>query len=333
MRHARTILILLFLLLAACAGRPPVWIGGESEKYPAAVYLTGVGSDADRGRAEDRARAEIAKIFRVEILARDSSGESHWLARAGSVAEEEYRQQVQAELTATTDKVLAGVRIAEVWQEKKTEKYYALAVLDRLRAAQALRYEIDEIDREAASLVRQAEVQTSPLRRLGRYLAALRALDGRRGLAADLRIVDPSGLVPEPPFAPAEIAARVDRSAADIRIGVEFAQDRDGIVRGSLVRALAGLGLQLAPPLEQDLLVRGDVSIERYVAAPWHWAVASAQVEFVAADGSVLEALRTSAREGSQIESRAETVARERLGEKLAVLLVERLGTLPGSEE
>jgi hypothetical protein len=226
------------------------------------------------------------------------------------------------------------VRIAETWQDRKTGEYYALAVLDRLRAARALREELDEIDQTVTRQVRLAESEPLVLRRLGRYLQALVSLERRGGIAADLRVVDPAGWVAEPPYRLAEINDRADREAAAIRIGVELTDDRQGIVEGSLIRALAGLGMQLAPVAERDLLVRGSVDVESFAASePWQWAVASAQVEFVTADGTVLDAMRTSVKEGSQIAARADTLAREHLGERLAVLVLERLGSLGAAKK
>lgn len=331
----RMLVGLLLVLLVACVGtRPPEWAMGPSGGYPSEVYLTGVGVAAERARAEDRARAEIAKILQVQIQSRDASTESQWLSRIGDMASGEYRQSVQAELITTTNKVLEGVRIAETWQDRKTDEYYALAVLDRLRAGRALREELDDIDQTVTGHVRLAETEPSVLRRLGRYLQALAALERRGGIAADLRIVDPSGWVAEPPYRLAEINERADREAAAIRIGVELTDDRQGIVEGALTRALVGLGMQLAPAAERDLLVRGSVDVESFAASePWMWAIASAQVEFVTADGTVLDALRTSVKEGSQIAPRADTLAREHLGERLAVLVLERLGSLGAAKK
>ena len=48
----------------------PDWVDGQSVQYPSSQYLTGVGYDADRKTAEDKARAEIAKIFVAKLDAR-----------------------------------------------------------------------------------------------------------------------------------------------------------------------------------------------------------------------------------------------------------------------
>ena len=44
-------------------GKKPDWVNGESVRYPSSLYLTGVGYDSERRSAEDKARAEIARIF------------------------------------------------------------------------------------------------------------------------------------------------------------------------------------------------------------------------------------------------------------------------------
>jgi len=51
----------------------PDWVDGDSIQYPSSQYLTGVGYGPDRKSAEDKARAEIAKIFFNKIDPRTSS--------------------------------------------------------------------------------------------------------------------------------------------------------------------------------------------------------------------------------------------------------------------
>ena len=319
--------LLTLVLLASCAPKPPEWTLGKSALYPEQAYLVGVGMASTRAEAENRARSELAKIFTVHIASREVSTESEWLNRAGNVAGAGYRQAIQADLVATSDKVLSGVHIAEVWQNEKAGTWHALAVLDRLKASQALRAEMNEADQSAMTQVRQAEQASTRFRALGHYLQALKALELRSALAADLRIADPSGWVAEPPYSPAVIAAKADEVAGTIQVGIDLQDDRDGIVRGAVIQSLTGLGIQLAPSIAGDVRLLGHVSVDAYKASdPWHWVAAAAQVEFVEPDGRILDAVRVNVREGSQIASRADTLAREKLGEKLAQILIERLG-------
>ncbi len=328
---ALTLVALVLSALAGCgAPRPPAWTLDPGSGYPAGAFLTGVGVAASRGAAEDQARSEIAKIFQVSIHSQVTSSESQVQSRVGALAAAEYSQQARAELTATTDKALSGVRIAELWPDPRSGEFYALAVLDRLAAARPLRGELNDLDLTIADQARQAEEAASPTRRLGYYLAALRAMDRRRTVAGDLQVLEPSGQVAEPPRAAAELAAGADRAAGEIRLDIELEGDRDGIVKGSLVRALTAVGMRLAPAGESNLTVRGEVTASPYTTGePWQWTLASAQIDLLDGRGrELLDTLRATIREGARQADRSDTLAREKLGEKLAVLLVGRIGTL-----
>ncbi len=323
----RLVVLSLILFLAACAGpRQPDWTVGASRDYPADAWLTGVGIDRDRGRAEDRARAEIAKTFQVQIRSVDHSSESHRLSRVGRLVDTAYNQEVSAQLTAATDKMLAGVRIAQVWIDERTGEVYALAVLDRQATARGLRGELREIDERLLDRMARTERLSSEARRLGEYLQMLTLHEQRRLLAADLRVVDPAGRIAEPPYTAAEIARRADQAAAAIRIRLQLDEDAGEVVRGSLVRALASIGIYQSASGEENLLLRGIVTVENYFRGGLNWSTASVQVELVDGTGTVFDSVRTSVREGSQVEGRAEGLARQQLGDRLAPLIVERLG-------
>ena len=79
--------------------------------------------------------------------------------------------------------------------------------------------------------------------------------------------------------------------------------------------------------LYEVITLQGRIELEQYKTTtdPWQWSVASAQVEFLEPDDKILDSLRVSVREGSRIPSRSETLAMEKLGEKLAQSLLERL--------
>lgn len=322
--------LLLLIVLAGCSGpQPPAWTLNPGDSYPPAAYLTGVGFDRGRIGAENQARAEIAKIFQVTIHALVSSSEAQSQSRVGALAVSGYSQDARSELTATTDKALSGVRIAEVWAHPETGEHYALAVLDRLAAARPLRGELNDIDLAVTEQVRLAEEATSPTRQLGHYLTALKALERRRVLAADLHILEPSGWVADPPHTAGTLAARADRAASQIRIGIELSGDHGDIVKGSLVRALAEVGMKLAPEFDRNLTIRGAVDTERYATDDsWQWSVASAQIDLLEGEGTLLDTLRSTVREGSRQPDRSDTVARENLGRKLAALLIATLGAL-----
>lgn len=315
------------IFLCGCIATPPTWIVGKADAYPVQAYLTGVGSGRERGLAEDRARSEIAKIFQVDVRSRESAEESHWLVRGRAGESTEYRQAVSSDLSATSGRVLQGVKIAEVWKNPDTGEFFALALLERMSVAASLRSAIADLDSRIVTQVRMAEEESAGLRQLGYYLRALRLLQERLPLAGDLRVVAPDGRVPPPPVALGEVTARADRIAAGIHVGVKLEGDREGIVAGGLNSALTVTGMKFDPAEVVDLLLVGAVHSELTPATgAVTWSLVTARVDLKDAAGRQLDHLDVSVREGSQSQERADRLARELLGKRLAERLIDRIG-------
>ena len=57
------------ILISACSSTPerPSWVGGADASYPTHVYLTASGQAQTSSVADNRALANLAKIFEVSI--------------------------------------------------------------------------------------------------------------------------------------------------------------------------------------------------------------------------------------------------------------------------
>ena len=314
------------LSVAAVSG--PDWVDGNSTLYPDEQYLIGIGNAPTRSDAEDRARSAIAKTFAVQVQSRQSSSEAFWMARVGEAENKEYRQDLQSELVTRTDRILTGVRIAEVW-ESEEDGLFALAVLDRMQAMRPLKQQLTEIDLAVEAEVGKAEASEHAIEQLGHLLKTLQLLTERGTIAADLAILMPTGYVTAAPQSSAQIAERADAIAATIRVGLEMFGDEQGIVEGAMISALNKIGIKLVSGVEVDLTIVVEVSIDEYqVNDPWHWAMAAVQTTFMLSDGRALDAMRTTIREGSQVESRARVLALEKVGKVLATAVIDRIVNL-----
>lgn len=318
--------IVLLLLVVGCAGKQmPEWLSGRSLLYPESAFLIGVGSGEDRGAAENRARLEIAKTFQVDIRARESSSETQTQQGGAS----DYRQEASSRMDATSGRLLEGVRIAEVWHDAQQYSWHALAVLERARAAAALREGLDGLDRQVLVQLDLAQQAVSPLRSLAPSRRALHLLRQRDALAADLRVVDPLAMVAEGPLPSGELAARVDRLLASLKVALVLDNDRGDMVRSGAVRALAAEGLQLAPDLEATLQLRGRVEVATSGDRDGNaWCTATARIEMYE-DRKLFDTLLVTVREGSYEVERAEILARELLGRRLGEKLLEVAGARP----
>lgn len=146
--------LLVALLLAACAGPTrlesdlgirgaPDWVnkGTAYVNDRDGRLFHGVGSAApmgdpslQRATADDRARAELARIFStyVDALSRDYQA----ARRAGDAAANE--QAVSRRIRSLTQVNLAGARIIARWRDSRSGTIHAIAELDMRRLKETL---------------------------------------------------------------------------------------------------------------------------------------------------------------------------------------------------
>lgn len=132
--------------LAACAGRTqlesdlairgaPDWVnkGTAYVNDRGGRLFHGVGaagpmgdSSLQRATADDRARAEVARIFSsyVDVVSRDYQAASRSGERAAS------EQAVSRQIKNLTQVNLAGAKIVARWFDKRSQTVYAIAELD-----------------------------------------------------------------------------------------------------------------------------------------------------------------------------------------------------------
>ena len=143
--------VVLSLSLISCAKQRPQWIDGSSTKYPAPRYFIGVGAvPMDKGGknqqltwAGDRARAEIAKTLRSKVESTTTA-----YRRVATTSRRPETTSAQTDIVmASTNEVLEGVEIKSYYRDKSSRMLYALAVLDRTKAARKLKNEVDNIKR------------------------------------------------------------------------------------------------------------------------------------------------------------------------------------------
>jgi len=179
----------LFALLIA-VGKPD-WIERESAQWPREMYVLGVGSGDERAMAEDRARAEIARVFTTHVSSALAANAAESSVRTDRTATRTEQISVSEETRSTTDKVLEGVEIVQVWQDPVSRQVYALAALDRQHAAARLDARLGAVERSASPL----RARLGAPDRAAALAAALRLLRlerDRRALEGELGIVAPT---------------------------------------------------------------------------------------------------------------------------------------------
>ncbi len=296
-------------------GVRPDWAEGESVQYPSSRYLTGVGYDADRKVSEDKARAEIAKIFVSEINSRTRSYQDYLQTSSRGKSDLEETFSIQEITDVSTKKVLSGVRIAQIYQDSGPgQLYYALAVLDREQSAAILSDRILKLDREMEMLFDRARGEKDLLTKIKYLKQSIGKHAMREAYDTELRIVNQTGRGISPSLQFAEIKNQLDAILLrEFKIGVSVSGSRANEVQDALVQGLTQEGFSISEDLSAaNVLIRGAVEIRPLERGTGEWKYVRWRAHFDMVDkkgGSVFGSITKTGREGhlnlQQAENRA----------------------------
>lgn len=168
------------ILLSACSSTPeaPAWLDGADVNYPTNVYLTASGQAQSSSVADNRALANLAKIFEVSIadesidFSEASISQSN--ASGSTVRQVENKQTLSRFVNTQAQQVLQGTSIVERWQDPVTGQQSSLAVMKKAPAAALFMQSIRAADEQTNAAVKYAEQQAP------NPLIALSALESAR---------------------------------------------------------------------------------------------------------------------------------------------------------
>ena len=309
-------------------GKRPDWIDKESELYPSSRYLTGVGYSSDRQSAEDNARSEIAKIFYSDIHSRTSTFQEYLKTTSKSKEKVTERFDIEEITRVSTQKVLSGVRIAQVFQQTKPDNaFYALAVLDRNQSAMILKHKIDELDIEIRRLINNAEKEVDRLSKIKILKQAIQQYILREAYDAEFRIVNKAGKGVPVNTSFNEIKNRFTTILLrDFLIFLSVKGDRAAEIHEALIEGLNRQGFSISEDFNRaSVVARGNVEIRPIEFGAKEWKYVRWKVYFNLIDqkgGAIFGSVSKTGREGhislSQAEDRAVRKAKKILTEDIA---------------
>jgi hypothetical protein len=273
----RTLLLVMPALALWCGGcahqqAEPDWVAGESSAYPASRYLLGRGEGTRQQQAADRARAELAKIFRVAITDETIDSQTVTTTDTGTRRTREQQSEATRTVTTSTDELLEGIEIARVWHDPHTQRHFALAVLPRAQAAQNLRRRIQQLDLQTEQDLKQARADTDRLQQIGAMNRAVRTQRRRQSLQQYLTIVEPSANIMAPVWDQAELHSEFTRALRSIHIEALASNDPTGKLQGMLAGAIAAAGFTLATGQQSDYVARAGLQLDTLVEHEgWYW--------------------------------------------------------------
>lgn len=235
--------ILLLTVLAAATARAetaPAWVSGNSPDYPKAAFLSGVGEGSTQEKAADKARAEIAKIFSLEIKAETSASASE----VSSGGKSTFSQEVSEDVKTYTARIVDGVEIPRTWKSD-SGTHYALAVLDRGHSMKVIGDKIADGDNEFADLAERLAKTEGKFSRIRIALKLVGLGKSRRRYNADYRFLNPEGRGIDAPANAPEVLSAARRSVSSVTVQVEVEGVNSERVRTRFIDALTVYGLRV----------------------------------------------------------------------------------------
>lgn len=325
MRSATAPVLVLLHLALGCAGSPvrPEWVGGTPQAYPAARYLLGRGQGDTPALARDRARADLAKNFRVRVSEESEDRVTYAGQAQGEASSARLEAQASRWIAARTDQVLEGSRIAEAWQDPESRAHHALAVLDRLQAGAALRQQAARLDGVTREALGEARANDDLLVKIGAAGRAVAAQRERAEVQRLLVVVEPVGTGTPPPYELARLEADEAELRRRLRVAPRALEDPLGGLERAAGAALAAAGFlsEAGEAAGYELDARLAVT-EHPGAEGWHWVRGTLEVTLRERGGGV----RGSHRWDVKASGQQPELARRRAADQAANLLETELG-------
>ena len=270
----KSILILAAALAAsACAapkapqgramvkGPKPDWVDGSSMEFPREQYLIGVASADDLDSAKDRARGEISKIFSAQVTVNTQTAAAESTAQStGRPDANSFSQSVANSVATVSKTLLEGVEITETWRDETTKVYYALAVLEKAKAAAACADKLAGFDGQLKEWNAQLAQAADRLPRAKAAMKMLSLLRARQRVAGHLRVL--GGAAAPAPVDDAAAHAAASKSLAEINVSVAVTGAQTPEVATGIIQGLSEFGFQAAAPAAAtaDIVVTADVN-------------------------------------------------------------------------
>lgn len=316
MKTSITAILLLGLALTACSSGQPDWVDKPAGQYPQQRYLSAVGEADNRAAADDRALANLAKIFEVAVSDRSLDFSEARISADSSGSEASNIQAASRYLTTEARQILEGALLVESWQGE-AGKTYSLAVLEKAPAARRLREAVRGADRQIADRVNYASKSApNPVVALAALEQARKIETERSNLNRNLAVVSGSGI--KAPYDQASLEDLLRNALTSLHFDAEADSPE---LQQNLESAIATLGIALDRKSPYRLVASLDTEPVQQLQG-WYWLRGSTQLSLEYQGETLAKKrwpLKVSALDKGMVEQRA----KDKLSEQMVAYLYE----------
>lgn len=329
-------------LIVACGGTPqkpletPDWINGQSARHAAELYITGRGQSKSLDDAKDRARADLAKTFEVSIQENQKDVQAFSSAQSGGKpATTQSQLNVTRTIVTTTDQIVRGVQIGDVWRHPVTLDHYALAFLPRQQAAEMLRQEIGRLDENTKVVIDTAANSVDPLVKIAQAHRALNAQIERLAFNRSLQVVNRSGDGVRTVWNVASLQSDFEKLLARTRMRPVITNDDTGVFKSTLAGNIAAAGFAVDESSDADFTLEASLALEDLgqKSDGWWWSQGALELKLVdksgKARGNKRWPIKASAQQKAVVAQRAMDDVVKLLNKELRATLIGFATTSP----
>jgi len=236
----------------------PCWLRAPCQPYDPRSFLTGVGGGQGSVEADDAARADLAKILKVNVHENLELVEKSYSTRGIYGVQSVYSETINREVRSETDLEVEGVEIAR--RHRAGMNHHSLAVLERGPALKRTDARLAELDAEMGERVSESEGVDAvvALRSLAQATALSRDYAGLNGQRS---VIHGGGQGRGPKYSPEDLGHRLEELLKGIGIVVAVTGDESGVLETALADELTSHGFQLVPENAARLAFVGELKI------------------------------------------------------------------------
>lgn len=250
----------------AKAGKPvpmPAWVNVPSSVYPSGTYIAAVGNARDRSTAEVKAVQGVAAVFRQKIDSTEKASTRMIQARKdGTVATAQLAEFDQQVLRYVNADDLIGIEVKEFWNDEKNSTWYAIAVMEKSKAASLY---TDLIRANIASINRMtAGINENTIDSYAFCDFAVEVAEKNEEYYSRLSVISPASAeaVKGDMISPKKLHVRAMEIANAIPVCVIIENDVDGRFAQAFAGVLKGIGFKTTFNPGARYMISGKVSFE-----------------------------------------------------------------------
>lgn len=263
------------LLLGGCAtskSNQPDWLAGDSAKYAKSQYLYGRGQASNVEDAKKRALADLSEIFQVSIAVNSEDVQSYKKNSKSAGGGEQFSAESSRRINTTTDQIIRGIQVAEIWQDPARKDYHVLAILQRQQAAAGLRQQMDQLDDAVQASVEQSKNNADLFVKLASLSKAIDTQLELEGLQKTLQVVSSSGRGMDPKYNSGRLKSELDELLKRVRVAPKVLDGSTPGLEEVVAGALSKAGFMIDTGENPVFLLKASLKLSDLgLIEGWYW--------------------------------------------------------------